>query len=167
MRPPSKYFAVAVAHRVDVLRADAGEAHAHRRGDAGGHVEEVGARVELAGAVARGRGDGAVGGDLRGRVEELVAADEERAGPLRVRVVGEAFLGSGGKGDGAGGGVADDDGVLEDLAHPLVGLERLAVHDPDRRRADPAAPDRRLRRFLLHQLVDELPVPEVVREDAC
>ena len=52
-----KVVAFAVAHRVDVLRADAGEAHAHRRRDAGGHIEEVGAGVELAGTVARGRRD--------------------------------------------------------------------------------------------------------------
>jgi len=51
---------------------------------------------------------------------------------LRVRVEGEALLGSGREGDGAGGGVAHHGGVLEDLAHALVGLERLAMHDPDR-----------------------------------
>ena len=108
-------------------------------------------------APSLGAGDRAVGGDLRRRVEELVAADEERALPRRVRVEGEALLGSCRERDGAGGGVADHDGLLEDLAHPGVGLERLAVHDPDGGEQAEQLRIARLRWLLLHQLVDELP----------
>jgi hypothetical protein len=128
-------------------------------------IEEVGAGVELAGTVARGRRDRALGSDLRGRVEELVATHEERTAPFRARVVGEAFLGSCSKGDGARGGVADRDRVFKDLAHAVVGLERLAVNDADRSKQTHQLRIARSRWFLLHQLVHQLPVREVIRED--
>ena len=154
----------AVAHGDQVLRADPGQPHAHRGGDTGGGVEERDPRVELARPVAGG-GDSAVGGDLRRRVEELIAAGEQHVDPGRAGVVGEAFLRPRRERDGAGGGVADRHGVFEDLAHPLVGLERLALDDPDGReqahRLGVTGPGG----FLLHQRVDGLPVAEVVRRD--
>ena len=47
----------------------------------------------------------------------------------------------------------------------VVGLERLAVNDPDRGEQTQQLRIARPRRLLLHQLVDQLPVPEVVRVD--
>ena len=105
-------------------------------------------------APSLGAGTDAVGGDLRRRVDELVATDEERALPRRVRVESEAFLRPGGEGDGTSGGVADLDGVLEDLAHPLVGPEGLAVRDPYGGEEAEDLRIARLRRLLLQQLVD-------------
>ena len=116
-------------------------------------------------APSLGRRDRAVGGDLRRRIEELVAADEQRALPFRARVVREALLRARRERHRAGGGVADHDGVLEDLAHPLVGRERLAVDDPDRGEQAEQLGVAGSGRFLLHQLVDQLPEPEVVREE--
>src|SRR5512132_4312931 len=127
---PVEVLPIAAARRTEVLRADTGEVHAHGGGDAGRDVEEPRARVELAGAIARA-GDDALGGHLRGWVQELVAPGEEPVEPLRAGVVGDVLLGPGRERDGAGGRLADDDGVFEDLAHPSVGLERLALDDPD------------------------------------
>ena len=118
-------------------------------------------------APSLGAGDGAVGGDLRRRVEELIAAGEQHVEPRRAGVVGEAFLRPRRERDGAGGGVADRDGVLEDLAHPLVGLERLSLDDPDRREQAQRLGVTGPGWFLLHQRVDGLPEAEVVRRDAC
>jgi hypothetical protein len=53
----------------------------------------------------------------------------------------------------------------EDLTHALVGLERLAVNDPDRSEQTHQLPVAGTRRFLLDQLVHQLPVREVIRED--
>ena len=116
-------------------------------------------------APSLGAATDALGGDLRRRVEELVATDEQRAGPRRVRVEAEAFLGSLRKGDGAGGGIADGDRLLEDRAHPLIGRERLPLADPDRGELTQDLGIARAGRLLLNQLVDRLPEREVIRRD--
>src|SRR5207344_3038953 len=65
----------------------------------------------------------------------------------------------------AGRGVAHDDGVGEDLAQTRVGLERLALDDPDGRGQAQCLGITRRRRFPLHEIVDGLPVAVVVGWD--
>ena len=107
----------------------------------------------------------ALGGDLRRRVQELVAADEQHVEPRRARVVGEALGLARRDRQRARGGVADGDGLLEDRAHPLVGRERLPLADPDGGELPEDLGIARAGRLLLDELVDRLPEGEVVRRD--
>ena len=161
---PVEELAVAAACRHEVCRADAGEAHAHRRGDSCGDVEEPGAWVELAGTIAGG-GNWSVRGDRWRRVEELVTADEEPVEPGRVGIVEDAVLGAGRERDRPGGRVPDHDCLFEDLSHALVGVELLAVDDAHRSEQTQQLRIAGTRWLLLHQLVDDLPETEVVGVD--
>ena len=98
-----------------------------------------------------------------GLILELVAA-EEREAPGAVLIVVIRLLPDL-EGDGPGGGVAHRGGLGEDLLHPLVRRERLALLDADR--GIEAEPDRveGIARLLLHDLIEQLPEGVIRRGD--
>ena len=69
------------------------------------------------------------------------------------------------EGDRAGGGVADGDGVGQDLLHPLVGRERLALADADAGRQAAQFRVDEVDRLLLDDVIELLVELEVVGVD--
>ena len=111
-------IAVGIQRRPRIGRALADDLRVHRRRDAGGE-EEVHERsgIEVGHA---------------GLPLELVAAEERAAASCCCRSSKPSFCASP-VDDGAGGRVAHGRRLGEDLLHPLVGREGLALLDADRR----------------------------------
>ena len=119
----------------------------HRRRDAAGEVEEVDGAVEVA--------------DTRHHLEFV--ATEEWQPPRAVRIVvgvpAPQLVGDRPRGD-----CADIGRILQDLLHPRVRIERLALDDtdggekPQRGRIDPPA------WLLLNDIVQESPIRIVGRK---
>ena len=77
---------VAVSRRRhEVLRADAGETHAHRRRDPGGHIEERWSASSACVHHRSGRQTGPSGVISGGGIEELIATHEQHARTTRTR----------------------------------------------------------------------------------
>ena len=161
---PVEVVLVGVHEGDEVLGADAGEAHRHRRRDPGVAVEEQGAQVVLAGPGRRVRLD-ALRRHLRDRAIELVAALEQQVGPRRVRVPVHVLLTAGVEHQRPRRGVADGGGLVEDATHPLVGVERLALDDAELAEMSDDLHVTGVGRLLLQQGVDGLEEPGVGRRD--
>ena len=113
-----------------------------------------------------GRGDLAFRADLWRRGFEIIAADEEHVDPGGVGIVKDhPRIGRGRQFRVRAGGRSDGRRVGQDLLHPCIRIERLALHDADGGERPHDLRIEGVRRLLLHQLVDHLEVAEVVRRN--
>ena len=154
-------LALGIHERAKVLRTDVRQTHAHGGRDTGGVNKHRRPRVQR--AVAGGRkGFDSLLRHQRRRGVEVVATHEEHVRPSGTGVIREAFGLARTPVQGPTRGGADGCGLRENLLHPRIGIERLALHDADGRQRTHDLRVERVHRLLLHQRIDHLEVTEVV-----
>ena len=103
-----------------------------------------------------------VGADLRRRRFEVVAADPEHRRPGGAGIVIDPLGRARTPDQGSGRGRSDGRRISQDLLHSRIGIEGLALHDADGSQRPHDLRIERADRLLLHQIVDQLEIAEVV-----
>ena len=118
--------------------------------------------LSVRGAGGRVDGDGAGGTYLWRWRLEVVAADEEHVHPGGLGIVIELAGGARTPVEGSARGRSDGRRIGQDLLHPRIGVERLALHDPDGGERPHYLRIEGLCRLLLDDIVDHFEVAEVI-----
>jgi len=137
---PVQVVTVCVKCHTCVLRSGAYHLRGHRRGYAGGQVEETGSRVEQTDII----------------LQELMAAAHKGREPRRFTRVKIEILVPRAERNRASSSIPHRCGVRENLLHARVGRERLSLHDSDSGKLSENLRIRGISRFRLDDPVDLL-----------